>query len=31
MDYSDITKDEFHTKRIADPLNPTYQLRDAAG
>jgi len=30
-DYSDITKAHFHTKRIANPLNPTYTIRDEDG
>jgi len=31
MDYSDITKAQFVTKRVADPLNPTYKARDENG
>lgn len=27
-DYSDVYKPSFITKRIADPLNPTYTVRD---
>jgi hypothetical protein len=31
IDYSDLTKEEFHTKRLVDPLNPVYDIRDYAG
>ena len=31
IDYSDLTKEEFHTKRAVDPLNPVYNLKDYAG
>jgi len=31
IDYSDLRKEEFHTKRVVDPLNPQYNLKDYAG
>jgi len=29
MDYTDITKDIFKSRRSIDPLNPEYQVRDS--
>ena len=31
MNYHDITKDKFVSKREVNPLNPTYTLRDSEG
>jgi hypothetical protein len=31
IDYSDLRKEEFHTKRVVNPLNPEYNLKDYAG
>jgi len=31
IDYSDLTKEEFHTKRVVNPLNPVYNIKDYAG
>lgn len=30
-DYSDVTKTNFHSKRIPNPLNPTYFIKDEDG
>ena len=31
IDYSDLTQDDFHTRRRVNPLNPIYCLKDCAG
>ena len=31
IDYSDLRKEEFHTNRVVDPLNPLYDIRDYSG
>lgn len=30
-DYTDVTKAHFHTKRVANPMNPSYTIRDEDG